>query len=118
MSRALIERDHSLSADPMGPHRMRLSVPKDLVFFEGHYEGAPVMAAAVQFDLLFLPMIEKLWPDLGGFIGGRRIKFKRPIGPEDQLELELQRQRAQVQVLVRRGGEIATQGTLLFEEAP
>ncbi len=101
----------------MGPHRLRLRVPKDLVFFQGHYEGAPVMAGAVQLDLLCLPMIEKMWPQLGSFIGGRRIKFKRPIGPEDELELELQRAGPKVQVVVRRGGEIATQGTLLFEES-
>jgi 3-hydroxymyristoyl/3-hydroxydecanoyl-(acyl carrier protein) dehydratase len=64
-------------------------VPPDLVYFQGHFDGMPVLPAVVQMDGLVLRQIDRLWPDLGAPRQVLRLKFKRLIGPGDRLELRL-----------------------------
>jgi acyl-coenzyme A synthetase/AMP-(fatty) acid ligase/3-hydroxymyristoyl/3-hydroxydecanoyl-(acyl carrier protein) dehydratase len=64
-------------------------VPPDLVYFQGHFGGMPVLPAVVQMDGLVLRQIDRLWPDLGAPRQVLRLKFKGLIRPGDRLQLRL-----------------------------
>ncbi len=66
-----------------------VGVPHDYLYFEGHFEGYPVMAAVVQLHELVLPLVERLWPGLGQPRELLRLKFLGRIAPGDALRVTL-----------------------------
>ena len=111
MSKTLIQGD---TTEAEGTICVALTVPEDLIFFQGHYENGPVMAAAVQLDVMLLPQVRRLWPELGPFRKATRVKFKRPIGPKDPLQLELRADGPKIAFRVLRASEVCALGTLHF----
>jgi 4-coumarate--CoA ligase (photoactive yellow protein activation family) len=100
-----------------GPrHRFRVQVPLDLAFFRGHFAGYPVLPGVAQLVNLVLGRVRALHPELGEPRRIARLKFRRTIGPGDELELRLTfdapRGRASFEIL--RGAEACSAGTLEF----
>ncbi len=94
-------------------HRFAVRVPAGLRWFEGHFEGNPVLPAMVQLrEAMFL--VAAIWPDLAGLRRISRAKFRRPIRPADALELVLRRTvgTPRVQFEYLRGGEACSGGVL------
>ncbi|WP_242392186.1 class I adenylate-forming enzyme family protein [Anaeromyxobacter oryzisoli] len=71
--------------------RLELTVPLELVFFEGHFDAQPVLAGIVQLKLLVLRQARRLWPDLDALQRILRLKFSRIIGPGTRIVLTLTR---------------------------
>jgi 3-hydroxymyristoyl/3-hydroxydecanoyl-(acyl carrier protein) dehydratase len=100
--------------------RVELRVPSDLLFFQGHFEGWPVLPGVAQLGLIAVRQVEDAWPGLGPLRRVRRLKMKQPIAPGDVLVLELTRVAASVEgeqridFAISRDGAVCTTGTLAF----
>jgi 3-hydroxymyristoyl/3-hydroxydecanoyl-(acyl carrier protein) dehydratase len=97
-------------------HSFRIEIPPELIYFEGHFEGQPILAAVVQLDVIILPRIEKLWPDLGAVERATKMKFRSPIRAGDQVTVRLKRKtgKKSVEVAMVRGDVECGSGTLFF----
>ena len=95
-------------------------VPPNCALFEGHFPGTPVLAGVAELSELVLPTVAAAWPELGSVRGMSRLKFRRPIGPGDELELILRRGRPdRVSFEIRRGQQSCASGNLSFSvESP
>jgi 4-coumarate--CoA ligase (photoactive yellow protein activation family) len=109
---------HDLPARPLDGdgdrRRFEIPVRADLPWFRGHFDGAPILAGVVQLELIVVAQLRRAWPELGAVLRVTRLKFRRPIRPEQTLLLELVRDGAQVSFSLSRGAEICSSGTLLL----
>jgi 3-hydroxymyristoyl/3-hydroxydecanoyl-(acyl carrier protein) dehydratase len=97
-------------------HHFRIKVPADLMYFDGHFEGQPILAAVVQLDVVILPRIEKLWPDLGPVERATKMKFRSPIRADEEITVRLKRKlgKKSVEVAMIRDDVECGSGTLFF----
>jgi 3-hydroxymyristoyl/3-hydroxydecanoyl-(acyl carrier protein) dehydratase len=67
---------------------LELSLPAELIFFEGHFPEKAILPAVSQ-----IFMAERLFkhhcPVKLSFVALKRLKFRRPIVPVDRINLEL-----------------------------
>lgn len=92
-----------------------LDVSPDLRWFAGHFPGEPVLPGVAQLDAIVLPACASAWPELGRPRKLGRIKFRKPIGPGDHLELHLVRAAAdRVSFELHRGAELCASGAIEF----
>lgn len=98
-------------------HSLAVGVPADLAFFEGHFEGRPILPAVAQVAALLVPQVAALHPELGPLRRAERLKFARPVAPGDALELRLEVRGARVRFSLTRAGELVSSGALDYEAA-
>ena len=92
-------------------------VPRDLAYFEGHFDGAPILAAVVQLEELVVAPARALWPALHGVRQYRKLRFRSPVRPGDELVVRLRRLApGEVTFQIARGPEVCSLGTLCFDE--
>lgn len=96
-------------------HEIEVGVPAELVFFRGHFDGAPVLPAVAQVAALVVPQLATLRPELGRLRRAARLKFTRPIAPGDSLLLRLEIRGTSVRFSLARAGEVVTAGALEYE---
>lgn len=110
---------HDLPARPLGgdgfAQRFEVQVDASLPWFRGHFDDFPLLAGVVQLELIVAAQIRRSWPGLGAVRRLTRIKFRRPILPDQTLVLELVRSGAAVKFELRRGEDICSSGTLEFD---
>jgi len=72
------------------PHRvlMELTVPADLLYFNGHFEGAPILPGVVQLDWA-IGYGRRYFALAPRFLGMLGLKFQRVITPGMVVQLEL-----------------------------
>jgi 3-hydroxymyristoyl/3-hydroxydecanoyl-(acyl carrier protein) dehydratase len=106
----------ALFEDGADDHRtIAVTIPADWGFFRGHFDGFPVLAGVVQLNEIVLRELRACWPEHRHLRRITALKFRKPIGPGDTLELELRRTApARVAFELRRGTAIASSGTLEF----
>ncbi len=111
-----VKRREDRSGESIEIREVEVGVPRDLLFFRGHFEDAPLLAGVVQLTNLAVPEIRERWPDLGVLRSLARIKFRRPIRPDETIVLLLERSEHQpsVSFQIARRGEPCSSGTLLF----
>lgn len=99
--------------------RSEFSIPRNWVFFQGHFPGEPIMPGVVQLSHIVLPSIKKAWSELHALDEVPQLKYKRPIRPGARLALRARRPHGawQVRFELREAGEIASSGQLKFSEA-
>lgn len=97
--------------------RRRVHLPDDYAWFEGHFEGYPVLAGAAQLKALLVPAIEDAYPDLGPLRRLTRLRWNDRILPGDTLDIRLERRRDDpvVRCKIARDGRTCTAGTLRFD---
>jgi 3-hydroxymyristoyl/3-hydroxydecanoyl-(acyl carrier protein) dehydratase len=90
-------------------------VPRDLAYFEGHFEREPILAGVVQLEVLVCRQVAEIWPDLTPIRRIGKLRFRTSIRPGDDLVLTLARpEPARVDFEVHRGLELCSWGTLHF----
>lgn len=80
---------------------LRVEVPADLVYFEGHFHGNPMLPGVAQVLSLIDVEARRRFPELAP-LGAKkllRVKFQATILPGDSLEVGLQHE-------TRRGHEL------------
>ncbi|HXU06608.1 MAG TPA: AMP-binding protein [Polyangia bacterium] len=68
-----------------------LTVPADWHFFRGHFDYFPILAGIVQLNEIVMRELRACWPEHRHLRRVTGLKFRKPIGPGDALELELVR---------------------------
>lgn len=111
MSRGFVVAD--LESTPTSV-RCAASVPADLEFFAGHFDGYPVLAGVAQIDGLVLEIAYAAFPELGAVRRLSRVKFRHVISPGDQLQVELTRTNEALAFAISRDGELCSSGQLHF----
>ena len=94
--------------------RYAVTVPADLLYFEGHFPGAPILPAIAQLLTLVLDRTHATWPHLGQPRRLARLKFMAKIDPGDELEVHVGRADGEVRFALLRRGEACTRGVLAF----
>ncbi len=110
----LIVHSHEhVAGDGSEVHAFTASVPSELMFFQGHFPGAPVMPAFVQL-LFVVGHIRDVWPDLAHVVGSKRMKFRSPMRPGDDIRITLERVsgRNEVAFKIDRGDTRCAEGDL------
>lgn len=62
-------------------------IPEDFLWFQGHFDGYPVMAGAVQLLALIRPVLARQYPHLGELRLAEGLKFTGRICPGDELRV-------------------------------
>ncbi|HEX3763370.1 MAG TPA: AMP-binding protein [Kofleriaceae bacterium] len=75
----------------VAPGAFAAHIPPDLVFFRGHFEALAVLPGAVLVERVVWPAVTTEWPDIGALRGIRRLRFRRPVFPDQQLAIAVQR---------------------------
>lgn len=95
-----------------------VTLPPDLVFFRGHFDGMPILPGVAQLTEIVLPAARRLHPELGALRGLRRVRFKRPILPGETLHVELEAERGapgDLRFALRIDGAVVASGTMRFD---
>jgi 3-hydroxymyristoyl/3-hydroxydecanoyl-(acyl carrier protein) dehydratase len=102
--------------------RVAVFVPLGSWFFDGHFEGRPMLPGVAQVVAIAHAQAEALFGPLGPPRRLARVKFQAVVKPGDELVLELAREQAEetkirfVLSLLRPGEapEIASSGVLVY----
>ena len=80
-----------LASEVQGPNKivLKLRLPADLLYFEGHFPGHPILPGVVQTDWAIRYGREKL-PVTGDFKALEALKFQLILQPGDEPDLELE----------------------------
>lgn len=68
---------------------LELTVPRDLLYFNGHFEGSPILPGVVQVDWA-IAYGREYFALAPHFLSMHALKFQRVVAPEAVLQLELQ----------------------------
>lgn len=116
----LVERTATASGGETATYAV--GVPADLLYFAGHFPGAPLLPGVAQLVALVLDRVHALWPELGEPTRLGRLKFKHPIAPGDRLQLTLEREQVahaapRVHFQIGSDGTACTVGVMTFATA-
>ena len=97
---------------------VRVEIPQDYLFYEGHFDGYAVLAGGVQLHELVLPQLRALVGELPTLQKLDNVKFLARFVPGDVLELTLERQQdaRRATFVIQRGETRCTTGRLHFSD--
>jgi 3-hydroxymyristoyl/3-hydroxydecanoyl-(acyl carrier protein) dehydratase len=98
--------------------RIEMLVPRELFYFRGHFPNFPVLPGIVQTHWA-IAHARRLFGLEAAEIVGLQVKFKRPIGPEQRIQLDLAfaRERARLSFEYRDGSTICSSGVISLSDA-
>lgn len=90
-------------------------IPPDLVFFRGHFDALAVLPGAALVERVVWPAVQREWPALRAMRGIRRLRFRRPVYPDQRLGLTLSHAAGHVGFEVVCAGAPVASGQLIVE---
>ncbi len=99
----------------VGPGHYTAEVPEGLVFFQGHFEAFTIMPGAVIIERLVWPVVLAELPDVKTLRGIRRLRFRRPVMPQQHLSVTLLRDKGRLTFEVTCAKTVVASGQLLVE---
>jgi 3-hydroxymyristoyl/3-hydroxydecanoyl-(acyl carrier protein) dehydratase len=96
--------------------RLELNIGRDLSYFEGHFEGCPLVPGVVQVGWA-IELGRQYLVFQGRFRGMRAVKFMRVIVPETLITLQLDYNEAtrELDFAFDVGERAVSSGTMLFD---
>ncbi|MBA3455361.1 MAG: AMP-binding protein [Deltaproteobacteria bacterium] len=99
----------------VGPGHYTAEVPDGLVFFQGHFDAFTIMPGAVIIERLVWPVVKAELPDVKALRGIRRLRFRRPVMPQQQLSVTLLRDKGRLTFEVTCAKTVVASGQLLVD---
>ncbi len=99
----------------VAPGAYAAHIPPDLVFFRGHFDALAVLPGAVLVERVVWPAVTAEWPDIPALRGIRRLRFRRPVFPDQQLAIALQRGPGRVAFEVSCAASPVASGQLIVD---
>jgi len=100
-----------------------LRVPTDSRFFEGHFEGRPMLPGVAQIVAIAHREARRVFGPLGAPTRISRLKFQDVIVPGDRLSLTLTRTRGdeptvrfRIERVLESGPRVASSGTIAYTD--
>lgn len=90
-------------------------IPRELVFFGGHFDALAILPGAVLVERVVWPAVQAEYPEIRAMRGIRRLRFRRPVLPEHTLSIALRRAGGPVTFEVSCGPAPVAGGQLLVE---
>lgn len=124
----MTQRDFVVRAEDTveNEHRVTIDVPPELTYFDGHFDGQPMLPGVAQVVALADRHARRLLAGLGAPLRLQRLKFTAVVGRGESLLLTLSEERKQGEVLVRwrlerirppSGDVTASSGTIVYAPA-
>lgn len=79
--------------------RYLADIPATLEFFRGHFDALEILPGAVLIERVVWPAARAELPELTALRGIRRLRFRRPVLPGQQLSITLQRTTARPELV-------------------
>jgi hypothetical protein len=90
-------------------------IPRELVFFGGHFEALAILPGAVLVERVVWPAVRAEYPEVRAMRGIRRLRFRRPVFPDHTLSIALKRAGGAVTFEVACAAAPVASGQLLVE---
>jgi acyl-CoA synthetase (AMP-forming)/AMP-acid ligase II len=99
----------------VSPGRFESNIPEDLVFFRGHFDAFHILPGAVLVERLVWPAAKSELAANTVLRGIRRLRFRQPVFPGQQLTVNLKHAPGRVTFEVTRATAVVASGQLLVE---
>jgi 4-coumarate--CoA ligase (photoactive yellow protein activation family) len=99
----------------VGPGKYVAVIPRDLVFFRGHFESFVILPGAVLVERLVWPIARTELPENSELRGIRRLRFSRPVFPEQKLSVTVKHDPGRVAFEVSCATSVVATGQLVVE---
>jgi 3-hydroxymyristoyl/3-hydroxydecanoyl-(acyl carrier protein) dehydratase len=83
------------------------------VFFRGHFDACAILPGAVLVERLVWPIVKTELPEIKALRGIRRLRFRRPVFPDQQLSVMLKHEPGRVTFEVSSATSLVASGQLL-----
>lgn len=98
---------------------LRAKVPADLLYFEGHFEGRPMLPGVAEVLLLVDRRARELFEGLGPARRLVRMKFEAVIHPRDVLDVHLEKSataegETRIELRIARGETRCASGAIVY----
>jgi acyl-CoA synthetase (AMP-forming)/AMP-acid ligase II len=99
----------------VAPGRYLADVSHDLVFFHGHFDAIAILPGAVLVERVVWPTVKAEFPDIRALRGIRRLRFRRPVFPDQQLAITVKREPGRLTFEVSCAAAVVATGQLLVD---
>jgi acyl-coenzyme A synthetase/AMP-(fatty) acid ligase/3-hydroxymyristoyl/3-hydroxydecanoyl-(acyl carrier protein) dehydratase len=99
----------------VGPGHYTAVIPNDLVFFRGHFDAFTILPGAVIIERLVWPIVKAELPEVNQLRGIRRLRFRRPVMPDQQLSIRVNRDRGRLTFEVTCADSVVASGQLVVD---
>jgi acyl-CoA synthetase (AMP-forming)/AMP-acid ligase II/3-hydroxymyristoyl/3-hydroxydecanoyl-(acyl carrier protein) dehydratase len=97
----------------IAPGRYEADIPRDLVFFRGHFDAFTILPGAVLVERVVWPAAQRELPEHSTLRGIRRLRFRRPVFPDQQLAISVKHDPGRVVFEVSTASQVVASGQLL-----
>jgi acyl-coenzyme A synthetase/AMP-(fatty) acid ligase len=99
----------------VGPGEYVADISRDLVFFRGHFDAFAILPGAVLIERVVWPAVKAELPEVRALRTIRRLRFRRPVFPEQQLAITIKREHARLSFEVSCAAVIVASGQLVVD---
>jgi hypothetical protein len=75
----------------VGPGEYLADIPHNLVFFQGHFDSFAILPGAALVERVVWPALKAEFPEITALRGLRRLRFRKPVFPDQQLSIIFKR---------------------------
>ena len=99
----------------VAPGEYLADIAHDLVFFRGHFDAFAILPGAVLVERVLWPVVKAEFPDITVLRGIRRLRFRRPVFPDQQLAVRVRHEPGRVTFELSCAASLVASGQLLVE---
>jgi 3-hydroxymyristoyl/3-hydroxydecanoyl-(acyl carrier protein) dehydratase len=99
----------------LGPDHYIAEIPQNLVFFHGHFDDFTILPGAVLVERVIWPIVKAELPEVRRLRGIRRLRFRRPVMPDQHLDVVLDRSNNRLTFTVTCAESPVASGVLMVE---